>query len=232
MNWKYLMLVLLALALLLITASTAAADTIRLKDGSRIDGVITKVEGGKVYVKMETETKTLDILDVVTMDFNTPHLVTDADELPLEHFLSDKEAQEIVKNMAELDKAASEIQRLMMQIKSYWVAKQPIDAQLESGWIAAKETFRAPLENYQEILNDLYLHMLARVDQYNALMKDAESIYVGIKGLRIGSALVPPELGRLPLRKYVPNSWYDTVYYEGYNQGFADSQQRMFRQER
>jgi hypothetical protein len=81
--------------------------------------------------------------------------------------------------------------------------------------------------SYQEILNDLYFHVLGRVDEYNGLMKQASKMYVGIKGVRIGSSLVPSDTERLPLRKYVPATWYDTIFYDGYNLGYSDATQKI-----
>jgi hypothetical protein len=213
--------------LLLVNARPTYADTVKLKDGTKIEGIIKKVEAGNVFVLVNDEAKMLSILDVESMDFNTPHLLTDAPNVTVEHFIKSTESQEIVKNLQELEKTAAEMRLLLSQIQGYWAAKQPIDPKNESAWAAAKETFRKPLLRYQEILNDLYFHVLARVDEYNLFAKDADKVYVGIKGVRIGSSLIPPDLENLPLRKYVPGAWYDTIYYEGYNLGFSDASERV-----
>lgn len=207
---------------LVVLVPWSSADTVLLKDGTKIEGVIKKVEAGKVFVEMSGELKEFDILKVETMDFNTPHLMASSG-IPIEHFMENNEAQEIVKDLAELDKTSDEIRRLISQIQAYWGAKEPIDAKDKVGWDAAKYAFSRPLSRYQELLNDMYFHVLNRVDEYNGLMKDATRVYVGVKGIQIGSSLVPAEMERLPLRKYVPGTWYDTIYYEGYNRGFDDA---------
>ena len=73
-------------------------------------------------------------------------------------------------------------------------------------------------------MNDLYFHVLGKVDEYNALMKDADSIYVGVKGaLNVGSSLIPRDKKKLPLKKYVPGNWYDTIFFEGYDRGYQEA---------
>jgi hypothetical protein len=94
-------------------------------------------------------------------------------------------------------------------------------------WETAKERFRRPLSRYQEVLNDLYFHVLGKVDEYNFLMKEAEGIHVGVKGwFQAGSSLAPSEMEKLPLKKYVPAPWYDKIYYEGYDMGYRDAYEK------
>jgi hypothetical protein len=158
------------------------------------------------------------------MDFTTPHLVGAPEGIPIDHFLKDVEAQEIVSNIQQLEKASDEIEKLLKQIRTYWKAREPVPADQLGSWAAAKETFRRPLDRYQEVLNDLYFHVLAKVDQYNVLMKAASDIYVGVKGpFNVGSALVSKDMRELPLKKYVPGAWYDTIFYDGYNIGYDDA---------
>jgi hypothetical protein len=52
-------------------------------------------------------------------------------------------------------------------------------------------------------------------------------VYVGVKGIRIGSSLISSDMEKLPLRKYVPGAWYDTIFYEGYNQGYDEAYQKI-----
>jgi hypothetical protein len=203
---------------------TAQADTLLMKDGTTIDGVIKKVAKGQVVVEIGNDAKVFDILDIESMDFTTPHLVGAPEGLPLDHFLKDTEAQEIVDNMEQLQKASEEIQKLLKQIRTYWLDREPISAEKVGSWDAAKETFRRPLDRYQELLNDLYFHVLARVDEYNLLMKAAGDVYVGVNGpFKFGSPLVSKEMRALPLKKYVPGAWYDTIFYDGYNLGYDDA---------
>ena len=77
------------------------------------------------------------------------------------------------------------------------------------------------MSRYQELLNDVYFHALARVDEYNVIAEEARDVYVGVKGVfKVGSPLLPDGMGQLPLRKYVLTNWYDTIYFEGYNEAY------------
>jgi uncharacterized protein YkvS len=210
-----------ALALLL-TVSTVRADVVVFKDGSEINGVIKKVAEGRVVVDLNGEEKVFDILSISSMDFNTPHLMT------AEHFSKDVDAQEIVSSLNQIEKAEEQIRFKLSQIQGYWGKKESVLPNEESGWLAAKEEFRKPLTLYQELLNDLYFHVLAKVDAYNDLMQDAHKVYVGVKGpFNIGSSLVPKDLEKLPLHKYVPATWWDTIYFNGYNMGYEDAVQSL-----
>jgi hypothetical protein len=212
----------------LLLSTNAKADIVYMKDGSLTEGVIKKVVAGQVVIEVGEETRTLDILTIERMDFTTPHLVGAREGAPIDHFLKDVEAQEIVSNIEQLEKASDEIEKLLKQIRTYWMPREPISADQLGSWNAAKETFRKPLDRYQELLNDLYFHVLAKVDQYNLLMKAAGDVYVGAKGpFNVGSHLVPREMRELPLKKYVPGAWYDTIYYDGYNMGYDDAYQKF-----
>jgi len=64
-------------------------------------------------------------------------------------------------------------------------------------------------------LHDLYFLVLGKVDEYNRLAADANSLYVGVKGVfQTGSSLVSKDKEKLPLKKYVPSHWHDTIFYE------------------
>jgi hypothetical protein len=205
-----------------VSVSTVSADVVVFKDGSEINGVIKKVAEGKVVVDLAGEEKTFDILSIASMDFNTPHALT------AEHFAKDIEAQEFVDNMKTIQAAAEDIRFKLSQIEGYWGKKESVTAKEEPGWLAAKEQFRRPLTLYQELLDDLYFHVLAKVDEYNDLMKDARKVYVGVKGpFNVGSSLVPKDMEKLPLRKYVPATWWDTIYFNGYNMGYEDAVQNL-----
>lgn len=219
-----LRLSLLFWVLIFLVNTTAQADTLAMKDGATIDGIIKKVANGQVVIEIGDETKVFEILEVDSMDFTTPHLVGVREGIPIDHFLRDIEAQEIVDNLQKLETTSDDIEKLIIQIRKYWQERQPISHEEEASWEAAKETFRKPLSRYQELMNDLYFHLLAKVDQYNVLMKAASDIYVGVKGpFNIGSALVPKEMRQLPLKRYVPAAWYDTIFYEGYTLGFDEA---------
>jgi len=204
MRLRYLLIAPLFNFILFAGISPLHADTLKLKDGSMLEGTITKIENCKVYIEIKNETKVLDLMNVDTMQFKKT------------------ESQEIAQSIQEIDKSSMEIRRLLAEIEGYWSAKQPIDAKDEPAWTAVKEEFSNPLMAYQEVLNDLFFQVLVRMDEYNSLVKQAEKIYVGIKGVRIGSSLVYPDM-ELPLRKYVPSLWYETIFQDGYNLGFADA---------
>jgi hypothetical protein len=209
-----------------IASPGASADTLKLRDGTTLEGVIKKVEQGTVYFEIGTEERTVGIREVESMDFNTPHLLAES-SVPVDHFLKNIEAQEIVRNIEQLEKSAGDIRKKLGQIRTTWGSKQPITAQEERGWDAAREEFRRPLALYQELLNDLYFHVLAKVDEYNLMAKEARKVYVGVKGIRVGSPLISSDMERLPLKKYVPAAWYDTIFYEGYNLGYDDAYQKI-----
>jgi hypothetical protein len=207
---------------LVVSVSTVRADVVVFKDGSEINGVIKKVAEGKVVVDLAGEEKIFDILSIASMDFNTPHALT------AEHFAKDIEAQEVIDNMKAIEAAAEDIRFKLSQIEGYWGKKESVTTKEEPGWLAAREEFRRPLTLYQELLDDLYFHVLAKVDEYNELMSDARMVYVGVKGpFNVGSSLVSKEMERLPLRKYVPATWWDTIYFNGYNMGYEDAVQNL-----
>jgi hypothetical protein len=161
------------------------------------------------------------------MDFDTPHLLEGTPRLPVEHFHNPMEAQEMLGHFAGVEKAAADTRVLIDQTKKEWAERKSISAADVPQWEAAKERFRAPLSRYQENLNDLYFHVLGKVDEYNHLTKEANGVYVGIKGaFNVGSALIPKELEKLPLKKYVPGNWYDTIFFEGYDRGYREAYEK------
>jgi hypothetical protein len=202
-------------------------DKLTLKAGTQVEGIIQKVAQGTVTMQLGAETKTFNILDIDTIDFDTPHLQTGTSRLPLEHFLSSMEAQEMVTHIQNVEKAAAEVRKLIADTKKEWAGTTSVAANDTARWEAAKERFRAPVSRYQEVLNDFYFHVLGKVDEYNTLMKDANKIYIGVKGpFNVGSSLVPREKEKLPLKKYVPSNWYDTIFYEGYNLGYNEAYEK------
>jgi hypothetical protein len=120
----------------------------------------------------------------------------------------------VVQNFEELERSEAEIRSMLVNIRAYWNRTQPIPAKELPGWEMEKEEFQVPLSRYQELLNDLYFHVLARVDGYNAIAEEASEIYVGVRGIRMGSSLIPKDMKKLPLTKYVPGTWYDTIYFD------------------
>ena len=216
--------VLLALGMLVWAATgsrLAWADKLTFKDGTEIEGRIQKVEKGEVTVQIGGETKVFGILDISGMEFDSPSGTDSATRLPGEHFLASMEARSVVEHLAAVERAAAEIRQLVDETRQDWGNRSTIDPGDLPRWAASKERFTAPVAEYQEAMSDLYVHMLAKVGQYNELMKEATQIRVGIRGIfSAGSPLVPKDKQRLPLKKYVPATWYDTIFYEGYNQGY------------
>jgi hypothetical protein len=192
------------------------ADTLTLRSGDFYQGIIQEVDDGEVRMEVNREVVVFDILDVASMNFDTPHLLASGADPAMEHFLSDLESQEVVETFAQMDQAARELEMLVTQVRMYWEAREPIESREAQAWEAARDRFRRPLGRYQELLNDLYFHVLARVDEYNQIAAEADDIYVGVRGIfNVGSPLLPDGMGQLSLRRYVPAGWYDTIYYEG-----------------
>ena len=48
-----------------------------------------------------------------------------------------------------------------------------------------------------------------------------------MKGIKTGSPLVSKDMAKLPLKKYVPATWWDTIFYEGYNRGYDDEYEKF-----
>jgi len=209
---------------LLLLAPAALADHVALKDGTRLEGTVQKIEQGQVTILVGSETKVVDILQVANIEFDSARMTSGTERLPLEHFLSNMEVQEMVGHFRSVEGAAAEVRSLLDQTKQEWADQKSVAADQTVRWEATKERFGTPMANYQDALNDLYFHVLGKVDEYNSLMKDADSIYVGVKGwFTVGSSLIPRHVKRLPLKKYVPGNWYDTIFYEGYNQGYNEA---------
>jgi hypothetical protein len=217
----------LAIALLMYVMGAtllSRADKIMLDDGTQVEGVIRKVEKGQVFIQTGERTAVFELLRVASMDFDTPHMVEGTPRLPAEHFVSRMEAQEMMNHILVVETAATDLRVLIDQTRKEWSDRKTISQADVPQWEAAKGRFYRPLSQYQETLNDLYFHVLGKVDDYNRLTKEANQIYVGVKGIfNIGSPLIPRELEKLPLKKYVPSNWYDTIFYEGYDRGYHDA---------
>jgi hypothetical protein len=199
------------------------ADTVTLSIGESIQGIITKLENGQVRIQVGTETKTLNIGEISGIDFDTPHLTQGTEKLPLDHFLKDLDAQEMVRLGRDMKKTLQDLREQLDQTKTSWPAHQAIAQDRTRRWETTKETFQASLFHYKELVNDMYFHVLAQVDDYNKVVREAEGVYVGVKGaFNVGSALVPPRLRQMQAQEIVPKNWYDTIYYEGYRRGYNE----------
>ena len=204
------------------------ADTVTLTSGEVLDGVIESIDDGRVTISIAGDRRELDIRNVDHIDFNTPHLpdLVDMDEVA--HYLGDVDAQEMVSHVQELREVAGEIDGLLDEIRGEWDARNPIEPGEAEEWETAKEQFRRPVSRYQEVLAELYFHIVAHVDEYHRLMQEANDVYVGVEGIfRVGSSLVPRDLRQLPLQSYMPRNWYDAIYYEGYYVGYDDAYREL-----
>ena len=205
-------------------APVAWGDRLTLKDGTQIEGQVKHVDKGEVAVQVGEETKTFNILDVASMVFDTPRVSELATRLPGTHFMASMEGQKVAGHLEAVEHAAAELRQLIDETKGEWGQRRTIDPRDLPKWAAAKERFATPASHYQDSLTDLYVHVLGKVAQYNQLMQEANQIRVGVKGiLSTGSPLIPREKEKLPLKKYVPATWYDTIYYEGYNRGYSEA---------
>ena len=210
--------------ILSLVAPLAMADQLTLKDGTTMDGVVQKVEKGQVTIMVGAENKVYDMLQVSDISFDSARITTGTKLLPAEHFAASMEAQEMLGHFTKVEQSAAKVRALLDQTRKEWGDHKSVAFDQTAKWASAKERFGAPMADYQESLNELYFHVLGKVDEYNALMKDADSIYVGVKGwFNVGSSLIPPDVKKLPLKKYVPGTWYDTIFYEGYNIGYNDA---------
>jgi hypothetical protein len=198
------------------------ADRLEFMDGRQLEGIIKKVEGGQVTFEVDGETKTFSILDLSHMEFDTPQLTSGTARLPLEHFTGSMESREVAAHVQAVEKVAVELRELLDQTRHDWVNRKTINPADVAQWDKAKDKFQNALSRYQETLNDLYFHVLGKVDEYNSMTKEANNLYVGVKGVfNIGSPLVSKEMRQLPLKKYVPAQWYNTIFYSGYEAGYS-----------
>lgn len=220
-------LILTFILYLLVALPAGWADKLELQDGTQIEGRVQKVEKGQVTIQVGQEMKAFDILNITRMTFDTPRLETGTSRLPLEHFLTNIEAQEMLGHFQAVESSSSDVRGQIEQALKRWGDRKTIEPGELRQWEATKERFSAPLTKYQGAINDLYFHVLGKVDEYNRLAKEADSIYVGVKGVfQTGSSLIPKQMERLPLKKYVPSNWYDTIFYEGYDLGYREAFQK------
>jgi hypothetical protein len=220
---RWLWSALLAAVCVLAAPRLARADKLELKDGTQIDGIILKVEKGQVTMTVGGNQREFNILEVVRMDFDTPHAPAGASQASLDHFASSTEAQEMVRHIEEVDKAAAELRQLLDQAKKEWGDGKTITANETPAWDSTKDQFSRTLSRYQEVLSDFYAHVATRVDVYNRLAKEAGGVRVGAQGaFNVGSSLVSKEAQEPPLKMFVPGAWYDTIFYKGYSQGYTE----------
>jgi hypothetical protein len=218
-----LMSVLAAAMYMLANPAVARADKLELKDGTQIEGIILKVEKGQVTMSIGRDQRQFSILDVTSMNFDTPHVPPGVSQPSLEHFAASTEAQEMVRHIQDVDKAAMDLRQSLDQVKKEWGGGKTIASGDLPSWDTTKDRFSRALSRYQEVLGDFYAHVATRVDQYNRLTKEAADVRVGVRGaFNVGSALVSKEQQEPPLKKFMPATWYDTIFYKGYSLGYTE----------
>lgn len=206
-------------------AGAAFADTIQLKDGNSEYGVIERMENGQVVIETATGLETVNLQDVASIDFNTPHLTSADAAEPLEHYLEEFRTPELTRLGEELNQTRTELRQMLTEIQQRWNDRDSVTVDELPQWNADRERFQAPLISYQELLNDFYLHVLAQVDDYNQLAEEAHEVYVGVRGVfRVGAPLVPGDQTELPMRRFLPRRWYDEIYFLGYSDGVKNTQ--------
>jgi hypothetical protein len=216
------MVLLLGTGSVLLSPLIVRADKLEFKDGTQVDGIILKVEKGQVTVSIGAEQKQFSILDVTSMNFDTPHVPQGVSPSSLEHFAASTEAQEIVRHIEDVDKAAVDLRQSLDRIKKQWSGRKNVAGAEVASWDASKEQFSSALSRYQEVLGDFYAHVLNRVNQFDSLTKEANGVRVGVQGALRASALVSKDQQEPPLKKFVPAPWYDTIFYKGYSVGYAE----------
>jgi hypothetical protein len=228
MKTRYRILAVFALAAFaVLVPRIAQADKLTFSDGASVDGVVKKIEKGQVTVEVGTETKVFDVLAITDIEFDTPHLTLGTPRLPLEHFIGGLESNEMMSHFTAVEKSAADVRKLIDQTRRDWAGRTAAKPNDTINWTNSKQRFVAPLSLYQEHLNDLYFHVLGKVDEYNSLMKDADTIYVGVRGwFQAGSSLIPHEMKSLPLKKYVPGNWYDSIFFDGYDRGYSEAYEK------
>jgi len=210
-------------SLFLVLLTAASADTIKLKNGQPLEGIIKKVENGKVTVQVGAETRTVDILQVESMNFDTPHLSDNADAGELTALMKDKDAQSLMRLSLALKLARQDLRSQLDQIEKDWKTGQPVSRDQARRWEGAKESFQVPMKRYEAILRSMYLDVLARIDDYNAFATEADKVYVGVKGLfSVGSPLLSDEQKEIAAKKVVPKAWYDKIFFDGYSRGYKE----------
>ena len=190
-----------------------SADTLKLKDGQAISGIVRTIDGGKVTVEVGSQKRVVDILQVEQIDFDTPHPQDAA--IPVKEFTRDAER---------LIQAEKDTQRAFDQIKARWSTRKTVEPNQAQQWNADRERFDTPMTDYRKAIYQMYLDLATHVDRYNDLAQDATKLYVGVKGvLNVGSPLIRDAQRERPLKDFIPGHWYDQIFYEAYKEGFHDA---------
>lgn len=185
----------------------ALADTITLTNGGRIEGVMNKLEGGNVYIDVSgAGVREVALHEIASVSFDTPHLTGGPPK--------DFDAQAMLRRTRDAQKAGHAARAELDRIKANFPAKQSKDRQSgdKDRWNAAKETFRVPLARYREALSGMYQQMLAQIEDYNKLAKEADQF----------RGLIPGDVWERTVKESVPENWYDRIFFDGYNRGYKE----------
>lgn len=192
-------------------------DSLKLKDGSSVQGVVRTIAGGNVTIEVGGQNRVIPVLQVQEIDFDTPH----ANEVSAS---PDKTVNEFTKGAEALTKARKNTRTALDQIKGRWANRKSVEPSQTSQWSAEKERFLPPFTDYRKAILTLYRDVAAQVDNYNKMGAEANNVYVGVKGIfNVGSPLVPEDQRELQLKQFLPGTWYDELYYEAYSKGFKDA---------
>lgn len=208
---KKLVCVLCALPLLML------GDSLKLKNGSAVQGVVRTIAGGNITIEVGGQNRVIKVLDVEEIDFDTPH-ANEAAATP------DKTVSQFTKGADSMTKARKTSRSALDQIKGRWAGRKSVEGNQVAQWNAEKERFLPAFTDYRKSIQELYRDVAAQVDNYNKLGAEANSVYVGVKGIfNVGSPLVPDDQRELQLKQFLPGTWYDELYYEAYSKGFKDA---------
>lgn len=190
------------------------ADSITLKNGEALSGIVKSIDGGKVTIDVAGQARTVDVLQVEQINFDTPH-ATEAQSIPVREFTRDAE------KLIDAEKAT---RRAYDTIKARWSTRKTVEPNQAQQWSADRERFDAPLSDYRNAIHQMYLDLASHVDHYNQVAADATKLYVGVKGvLNVGSPLIRDNQRARPLKDFIPGHWYDQIFYDAYKEGFNDA---------
>ena len=191
-------------------------DSLKLKNGTSVEGVVRSVSGGNITVEVGGRNQVIPVLQVEEIDFNTPH----ADEAGVD----DATVNDFTKGAQALTKAQRGARSSLDQIKKRWADRKSVQPGQTGQWNAEKERFQPPFIDYRRAIQTLYRDVAAHVDNYNKMAAEANDVYIGVKGIfNVGSPLIPDDQRELQIKQFLPGAWYDELYYEAYAKGFKDA---------
>ena len=192
-------------------------DSLKLKNGSSVQGIVRSIAGGNITLEVNGRHQVIPVLQVDEIDFDTPH----ADEVKGS---ADKTVNEFTKGAQALTKARRDSRTALDQIKTRWASRKSVEPGQTGQWNAEKERFQPPFTDYRKAIQTLYRDVAAHVDSYNKMAAEANDVYIGVKGIfNVGSPLIPDDQRELQIKQFLPGTWYDELYYAAYSKGFKDA---------